>query len=162
MSITLAPTEIIPDHIAAVVARLRRFTNVMDLCPDEVIGERTIKRVSANLAAITAQRLWTGHAVVVVPAGGDGDDPSVPLARVRFDAICYGTTGYEAARLARIVSSALTPLSRRGSAFTQAECRLSDVLRLTEPLDLGQDRENQAHRRAVSFEATKKLTPVGV
>jgi hypothetical protein len=171
MSITIPATEIIPDHVAAVVARLRRFTNVTDLCPDETVavtkrdgtaGTMLLKRVSANMEAVTLLQAWTGHAVVVNPSGGLGDDPYVPLGRPRFDCLCYGTNGYEAARLARVVASVLVPVGRRGSAFTEAQCRLSDVQQVSDIINLGIDRENQAHRRVVSFEATKKLIPVGV
>lgn len=159
MSVTLTSAQIVPDHVAAVVARLRRFTNLTALCPDETVGNRTVRRIAARLQAVPDQDGWTGHAIVVQDAGGGGADPDTPLDAPRIDCLCYAATGYEAARLARLVVSALVPVGRRGAAFTEAQCRIGDVRQVTGLVPI-YDREVRAHVRAVSFELLKKQVPV--
>lgn len=160
MSITLATDQIPPDVIGAIVARLRRVTNLMALCPDEVIGGRTIRRVSGRLAAIPGAKGWTGHAVVVRPAGGDGPEQWVPFANPNIDCLCYGATEYEAQRVAWLVAAALEPVERAGFGFVEGDCAVTDIHQIAEPVGF-YDRENSAFVRAVSFTVRYGLVPVG-
>lgn len=64
-------------------------------------------------------------------SGGYGSMRSVPIDRHRLDVWCYGSTPYEALRLARTVHSLLIPVSRVGGGgivgFESAGCRVLDV-----------------------------------
>lgn len=162
MSITIAPTDIYPDHVAAVIARLRRVTDLMALCPDETIGGRTVRRISGALQAVPTQKGWEKHAIVVQDGVGQAGDLTVPRSRPQVDCVCYAASGYEANRVARLVAAALCPASRRVEAFTEANCRIVDVFWVAGPIAAGYDAENKAHRRVVSFELDKSDLPVGV
>lgn len=170
MSITLTPEQIPPSIVAALIARLRRFTNITALCGDEVVdvrqragtpGSMTVRRISTKLEANVKGRAWTGHALVVNGAGGGGADPWVPIAGPNIDVLCYGVSREEAERLERLVVAALEPTDHRDNGFVEGDCAVADVHRVTGPLAFF-DRDNQAHVRALSFEVQHWLIPAEV
>lgn len=162
-TITLTAEQVPPDYVAALVARLRRFTNLLTLCADQtytVTGRtKKVKRIAAELQAIPEAKGWQGHAVVVKDAGGYGPDPAVPFDTPRVDCLCYGSTGLEAAKVARLVVAALDPVSRYGRGFTEVECAVQDVRQVSGLLPL-YDKGNRAHVRAVTFEVRYCQVPV--
>lgn len=149
--LTIDAANIPPDHIAAIVARLRRFTPIMALCPDEGTGRGLVKRVSARLQVVTPpSEDWQGHAIVVAEAGGLGPDLCEPFDTPRVYCHCYGSTGLEAAKVARTVIAALEPVARRGYGFTEAGCAITDVHQVGGVAPRF-DAENRAHVRTATF-----------
>lgn len=149
--LTIDQANVPPDHVAALVARLRRFAAIMALCPDETVGGRTVKRVAARLQAIPGADGWAGHAVVVQDAGGLGPDRCEPFDTPRVACLCYGSTGYEAMTVARTVVAALDPVDRTaGHGFTEAGCAVVDVWQVG-GIAPTYDRENKAHVRVATF-----------
>lgn len=123
MSITIADEFIPPDHVAAVIARLRLVTNIMALCGDVTVGGKTYKRVSGNFRPVGEPK----HGIAVLDAGGLPAD--MPLARPNVSILHYGGSGLEAAKLARLVQATLVPLSRQDTWFVAADCVVTDVQR---------------------------------
>lgn len=154
-----APLIASPDHIGAVIARLRSFPELLALCPDETRGPKTIRRIGGAMDPLADPDHWTGHALIVRDAPGGGEDLYVPLSTPRIDLWAYGSTGYEASRAARLALAALVPPSRRGLAFTGAHCRIIDVRRLSGFVPL-YDARIQAHVRIVTYELLKSEEPV--
>ncbi len=154
MSATIAAP---PDHVAAIIARLRSFPELLALCADDRDGT---KRIGGQMRALPGDPArWTGHALIVQDAGGFGPDPSVPLDTPRIDVLAYGKTGLEASRAARLALGALVPATRVAQAFTAAGCRIIDIRRVSGLLPL-YDREIGVHIRAISFEVLKsEVTP---
>jgi hypothetical protein len=165
VSITLTSAQIPPDHIGAIIARLRRVTNLMALCPDQTYtspdGPRTVKRISGELAAIPEGKDWKKRAVVVLDAGGPGAEYGVPFATSRVDCLCYAATGLKAAEVANLVIAALEPVERHGFGFVEANCAVTDVHQISGVTRL-YDRENKQHVRAVSFEVRYAQVPAEV
>lgn len=170
MSITLTDAQIPPSIVAALVARLRDFVQIMQLCPDETVavrqrdgsaGTMLVKRVSHQLEANQKGRAWTGHALVVKAAGGDGRDPWVPLAAPTIDVLCHGVSRLAAERLALVVVGALEPVDYRDNGFVQGDCAVADVHQIAGAAEFF-DRDNQAHIRALQFAATYWLIPAEV
>lgn len=146
-----------PDHVSAVIARLRWFADLLALCPDDADGT---PRIAGRMKALPGDPArWTGHALIVQDAGGFGPDPDVPRDAPRIDVLAYGSTGLEAARAARLCSGALVPASRRGVAFTAAGCRILDVQRVSGLTAFYDDRLT-AHVRAVTYQLLKSEVPV--
>lgn len=170
MSITLTDAQIPPSIVAALIARLRDCTNIMALCPDEAVavrqrdgsaGTMTVRRVSHKLEANQKGRAWTGHALVVKAAGGDGRDPWVPIAAPTIDVLCHGVSRIEAERLALVVMALLEPVDGRDNGFVQGDCAVTDVHQIADAAEFF-DRDNQAHIRALQFAATYWLVPAEV
>lgn len=168
MSITLDPTEIAPSVVNAVIDRLRSFTNVMALCPDESVtvrhrdnttGTMPVRRVADHLEANVKGRAWTGHAIVVrVSSGGS---PDYAFGNPTIDCLCYGVSRHEATRLAEVVKAALEPKGfARDYGFVEGDCAVTDIQQIAEIAPFF-DRENQAFVRALSFEVVYGLSPVG-
>lgn len=170
MSITLDAAAIPPSIVAALIARLRSVTDIMALCPDEVVavrerdgaaGSLTVRRVSDKLEANQKGRAWTGHALVVTPAGGDGRDVWVPTAVPTIDVLCHGVSRGAADLLARVVLAALEPTDHRDNGFVQGDCAVADIRQIGNAQSFF-DRDNQAHVRALSFAVTHWLIPAEV
>lgn len=125
MSITIDAEFIPPDHVAAVVARLRQFTNIMSLCGDITVNGAVRKRVSGEFHPTEKPRHW----ITVLDAGGFPAE--MPLDRPRVSIYHYASSGVEAARLSRLVQAALTPLYRQDTFFVAADCVVTDVQRAT-------------------------------
>ena len=142
-----------PDHVAAFIARLRSFAEIMTLCPDDADGT---KRVGGRMHAVPDD--WKKRAIVVLDAGGFGSDPNVPLDTPRVEVQCHAKQGHEAALVARTVIAALTPPGRVGMLFTEANCRIRDTRRVTGLIPFT-DRETRTQVRSVSFEALKDEVP---
>ncbi len=154
-----APLVASPDHIGAVIARLRSFGDLLAFCPDETRGSKTIRRIGGEMQPLADPDHWTGHALIVLDAPGGGEDLYVPLSTPHIDVWAYGSTGLEASRAARLALSALVPPSRRGLAFTAANCRIIDVRRVSGFIPI-YDTRIAAHARIVTYELLKSEEPV--
>lgn len=146
MSITIEAEFIPPDHVAAVIARLRDVSNLLSLCGDETIDGRVSKRIAGNFRPSGDPR----NAITVLDAGGFPAD--MPLARPRVSVYHYAASGYQAAYLARLVQAVLTPLYRQDTWFVAAGCVVTDVQKLTGliPLPLPQELRGW-HCRVMDF-----------
>jgi hypothetical protein len=130
VSITIAPEHIPPDHVGAVIARLRQVTNLLALCPDEAIGSKTVRRIGGAFRPGGAAK----HQIAVLDAGGLGGE--MPLDRPRVSVYCYATEGHEATALARLVAAALVPLDRQETQFAAVGCLVTNVTKVTGYLPL--------------------------
>jgi hypothetical protein len=150
-----APLVASPDHVGAVIARLRSFPELLALCPNETSGGKTIKRISGEMQAIPGDpEQWTGHALIVIDAPGGSEDDGVPFGMAYVDVLAYGSTGLEASKAARLAGAALVPPSRRGLAFTAAHCRITDVKRVSGFVAVYDDRI-RAHTRIATYRLLK-------
>jgi hypothetical protein len=152
---------IAPDHVAALVARLRTSSDVMALCPNETVGGRTVRRVAARMRPVEEPEDWGHAAAIVREAGGTGDDDGPPIEVARVDVLCYAATEARAAAAARTVDAFLQPLDRRTPrGFTAAGCRVAGIKRVSGLIPV-YDRDLRLHVRAMTYELLKGLIPVG-
>lgn len=148
MSITIADEYIPGDHVGAVVARLRAVTNLLTLCPDQVVGNVTVKRIAGEFRPLDKPQ----RAVTVLDSGGFGGE--MPLDRPRVSVYCYAGSGYEAAKLARLVQAALVPLDRQETMFIAAGVVVTNVTKVTGflPLPLSKPLSDKGwHCRVTDF-----------
>lgn len=121
--------NVIPDYIAAVVAELRDRASIIAALPPE--------RIATHLPdSADMPESW----VIVRGAGGPGRRGDVPVMTARFDVQTYASNGYEAMRLARLVASALVPLSG-SSRIHRHDCVIGAVERESAFLPLSTPRE---------------------
>jgi hypothetical protein len=160
-ALTIAPASIRPDHVSAVIARLRRFTALLALCPNDPADADGVRFRRIGHMARPFVEGGAKHMIVVVDAPSFAPDVFVPRSRPRIDVHCYATRGHEAARLAYLVLGALCP-SWQGQPFTEVNCRVIDVFPLfSNPLPL-YDRDLHLDDRLLSFELDKSEIPVEV
>lgn len=158
----IAPASIRPDHVAAVIARLRQFDALLARCPDDPPAgspPRVIKRIGGKARPFV--RGAATRMIVVREAPSFAPDLAVPRSRPRVDVLCYATQEHEAASLAYQVLAALCP-GWHGAPFTAANCRIVDVYPVTSGPVPGHDREIGQPFRALSFELDKSELPVEV
>jgi hypothetical protein len=75
------------------------------------------------------------HAIRIRAAGGPQSDIMTGLLRQRFDTFCYGTNGYEAGRLNRILAACIAPdPGTRPCSFIAANTSVRDVRQEAEPI----------------------------
>lgn len=128
-----------PDVIAAVVARLRTFTEITDL---------TSTRITARL-----QPSWSGmptYAILVRPAGGPPGKPQLNLMVSRLDLFCYGATEAQAMALWRQLDAVFCPGQERLTKFTSAGCHVGVVVRESMPIS-GLETGTEWPRAACSY-----------
>lgn len=109
-------TTVAPDVLAALIVRLRANTDLA-----AIVGTQ----VSAEM-----QEPWPtlSAAVLLIAVGGQAPDEDTDLEYQRVDVSCYGSTGYEAAKLSRMVDAVLRPVLReRPRSFHSAGCAVYDV-----------------------------------
>jgi hypothetical protein len=123
VSITIAAEFIPPDHVSAVIARLRDVTNILALCGDITVKGKTVRRIGGEFHPTEEPRNW----LTVTDAGGFPAE--MPLARPRVSIYHYAASGVQAAALARLVQAALVPLDRQDTLFVAAGCVVTDVQR---------------------------------
>jgi hypothetical protein len=136
------PVAARPDVVAAVVARLRTFTEITDL---------TSTRITARL-----QPSWSGmptYAVLIRPAGGPPGKPQINLLVSRLDLFCYGATEAQAAALWRQVDAILCPGQERLTKFTQGDCHVGVIVRESMPTS-GIEDDTRWPRTTASYLAT--------
>jgi hypothetical protein len=156
--LTIDPAAIRPDHVAAVIARLRQFSDLLALCPDDPPDAKgkVVKRIGKKASPFVKD--GATHMIAVNGAPSPQPDLYVPRSRPVVDIHCYATQGHEAARLAYLVLAALCP-DWRGQAFTAANCRIIDVFPLTAaPIEIF-DRDLKLDDRVLSFELDKSEVP---
>ena len=109
-----------PDVVAAVIARLRSFSEITAL---------TSTRITAR-----SQPSWSGmptYSVIARPRGGPEWKPNLNLMISRFDVLCYGATDAQSAALWRQLDAVLCPGQERRAAFSQTvdgvTCRVGSV-----------------------------------
>lgn len=153
------PIVALPDHIGAIIARLRSFPECLTLCADETIGGKVIRRIGGEMQPLANPDRWAGHALIVLDAPGGGEDDGVPFGTAYVDVLAYGSTGLEASKAARLAAAALVPQSRRDLAFTAANCRITDVKRVSGFVPV-YDKEVGAHVRVATYRLTKYEVPV--
>jgi len=95
----------IPDVLSAVRAVLRADTNVTAIAP--------AAQIYAGEMPQTETTLQPRPAIIVALAGGPTDRGYTQLGRRRMDVRCYGSTPFEAMRLANQVYESLKGLQRR-------------------------------------------------
>ena len=159
---TIPAESIPPDEVAAVIARLRSFPELLEFCPDDPPSgspPRIVKRIGGRFHDVPAD--WKGLAIAVLGAGGFGPDLYVPTDQPRVAVYCYAKQGHRAALLARMAIAALTPPDRAGEAFTAANCRVIDIWQVG-GMVAGYDDDNLVEYRVVSFELLKHQLPVEV
>jgi hypothetical protein len=120
----------LPNIVGAVNAQLRSFNEITTL-----VGSNP-PRISAEL-----KREWVmpTHAILLRRVGGPGGDYWIQTQDTRIDVRCYGSTGYEAARLWQIVHAVLCPnpaASGRSVSFRKAHCIVYNVTQESSPISL--------------------------